>query len=449
MFILGLNVSELRVGLAGFGTVGQGVYRLLQSNAQSIEQRLGISVRVSRIASRRPKPECPTGDLPFDHDVMSLVDAADVDVLVELIGGVDKALELVLASIEAGKPVVTANKALIAEHGEEILSKAAVKGVPVLFEASVAGGIPILKTLREGLAGNQISKVAGIINGTSNYIVSEMLAGRQFDEVLTEAQRLGYAEADPSFDVGGKDAAHKITLLASIAFGIPLSFDAVHIEGVTELEPIDFACADLFGYRIKHLGIAAMQGDQVSIRVHPALLPKSELLSQVNGVMNAVSVHGNGVGPCLSYGPGAGSLPTASSVVADIMDLARSSMSETHAAAPLGFSQLDDRLSVMPIEAIETAYYLRVRVPNQSGVLADIAQQLSRRGVNIESILQRTEWVENNQVPVVIVTQQALEKTINEAIGEIEQLTGAQVMKIRIESNGPGVSNPGVSNNND
>lgn len=435
----------MRVGLAGFGTVGQGVCRLLQQNADLVTHRLGCAIQISRIASRRKKPECPA-DIPFELDLMSLVSAEDVDVIVELIGGVEAAYSLVMAAIEAGKPVVTANKALIAERGTELLAMAHERNVPVMFEAAVAGGIPIIKALKEGLSGNRIDKIVGIINGTSNYVMTEMRAGRGYLEVLSQAQALGYAEADPSFDVNGTDAAHKLTILASIAFGIPLSFEQVYMEGITQLDPMDFACADMLGYRIKHLGIAeafspaaGTKERGISLRVHPAMVSASALLSHVEGVMNAVAIRSDAVSESLFYGPGAGSLPTASAVVADLMDLARVNafVSGPASLSPLGFLVKSDsdrpKLPILPVQSMTMPYYLRVKAPNRSGMLADIAQSLSDRGINIESILQRHEWAEEDCVPIVIVTQPAIEQQVVEAIAAIEQLTHAFVMKIRIQ----------------
>lgn len=420
-------LKPLRIGIAGLGTVGSGTVNLLNSNRQDIIRRLGCELVVSHVAARRDNVNCDITGVKVSRDVMALLDDSELDVIVELIGGTTTAKALILGAIAKGKHVVTANKALIAEHGAEILAAAQAQHVQVLFEAGVAGGIPILKVLREGLAANQIQWLAGIINGTGNYILTAMLANRDFADVLKEAQAHGYAEADPRFDVEGIDAAHKLTILASLAFGIPLAFDQVYIEGITQLTPMDLLCADELGYRIKHLGIAYRTDYGISLRVHPALIPKTQLLAHVDGVMNAVVVHSNGAGSSLYYGAGAGSLPTASSVVADLMDLARG----VQATPPLAFAQLA-AVPLLAIEDVEQAFYLRLWVKERPGVLADIATELSHHGISIEAIIQKPMWIEGDRVPIILLTQPVREGNMNDAIVRIQAQTQAEILKIRL-----------------
>lgn len=421
------NKQLLRIGIAGIGTVGSGTVNLLNSNRQEITRRLGVELRVTHVAARRDPVSCDLTGVKISRDVMALTEDADLDVIVELIGGTDTAKQLILGAIAKGKSVVTANKALLAEHGVEILAAANAQGVQVLFEAAVAGGIPILKVLREGLAGNQIESVAGIINGTGNYILTAMLANRDFADVLKEAQQLGYAEADPRFDVEGIDAAHKLTLLASLAFGIPLAYDKVYTEGITRLTPMDLLCADELGYRIKHLGIAHKTEYGISLRVHPALIAKTQLLAHVDGVMNAVVVKSNGAGSSLYYGAGAGSLPTASSVVADLMELARGAAG----VPPLAFAEVHEQ-PLLAIEDVEQAFYLRLWVKERPGVLADIATELSQQGISIEAIIQKPLWMQGDRVPIILLTQPVREGAIDEALLRIQAHTQADILKIRL-----------------
>ena len=366
------------------------------------------------------------------------MDDPAVSVIVELMGGETLARELILRAIANGKHVVTANKALIALHGNEVFAAAREHGVMVAFEAAVAGGIPIIKAIREGLAGNSIEWVAGIINGTGNYILSEMRdKGRDFAEVLAEAQALGYAEADPGFDVEGIDAAHKLTILASIAFGIPLQFDAVYIEGITRITPIDVEYAGELGYRIKHLGIARRTDGGVELRVHPTLIPERRLIANVDGVMNAVLVNADALGPSLYYGAGAGAEPTASAVVADLVDVVRALTTDPGNRVPHLAFQADalSDLPVLPMEAVATAYYLRLRAHDIPGVLADVTRILADLGISIEAVLQKEPHAGESRVPVILLTHRVLERRMNEAIARIEALAtiDGSVVRIRME----------------
>lgn len=429
----------VKVGICGLGTVGGGSYRVLNRNAELIRARAGRSIEVTHIGARRVNPDCPTGDTRVSRDVFDVVDDPDIDIVVETIGGCDVARDLVLRAIDNGKHVVTANKALIAEHGNELFERAAAKGVSVSFEAAVAGGIPIIKALREGLAGNRIEWLAGIINGTGNFILSEMREkGRTFDDVLAEAQQLGYAEADPTFDVEGIDAAHKLVILASISFGIALQFDKVFTEGISAIDLQDVAYAEELGYRIKHLGIARRNERGIELRVHPTLIPQQRLLANVNGVMNAVLVEGDAVGPTLYYGAGAGGEPTASAVVADVIDVARGLEDPPASRVPyLGFQP--DALTQDPILAIadvETAFYLRMEVLDQLGVLSKVAQIMSDSGISIEALIQKEPQPGADTVPLILLTNRAREGLLMEAVACIEALdsvTGS-VIRMRVES---------------
>lgn len=394
---------------------------------------------MTHIATRHPNPSCSIGShVQVTDDALALVNNPEIDVIVELIGGYGLALEIVMQAIANGKHVVTANKALIAVHGNEIFTAAREKGVIVAFEASVAGGIPIIKALREGLAANRIQWLAGIINGTGNFILTEMRdKGRAFPDVLAEAQALGYAEADPTFDVEGIDAAHKLTILASIAFGIPLQFDKAYTEGITKLTTADVNYAEAFGYRIKHLGIARRTEQGIELRVHPTLIPENRLLANVHGVMNAVMVNGDAVGSTLYYGAGAGSEPTASAVVADIIDVARAMSCDPDTRVPhLAFraDALSD-LPVLPVGDVETAYYLRLHAQDRPGVLARVASILSERGINIESIMQKDVEEQDGLVPIIILTHRVREQSMNDAIAAMEALdeVANPVMRIRVE----------------
>ncbi len=431
-------MKSVKVGIAGLGTVGSGTVNVLQRNAAEITRRVGRPIEITHIGARRLNPACDIGDIKVSEDIFALVDDPEVDILVELIGGTTTARDLVLAAIRNGKHIVTANKALIAEYGNEIFQTAQEHNVDVGFEASVAGGVPILKALGEGLAANRIKWVAGIINGTGNFILTEMQEkGRDFAEVLAEAQALGYAEADPTFDVEGIDAAHKLTILASIAFGIPLQFSKVYTEGITRITTEDISAVDYFGYRIKHLGIAKDTGNGIELRVHPTLIPKEVLLANVNGVMNAVMVEGDAVGPTLYYGAGAGSEPTASAVVADIIELSRALTVDQVERAPfLGFQA--EQLStdeVLSIEDVMCPYYVRLHVQDKTGVLADITRLLSAEGVSIEAMFQR-DTDEEGYVSIVLMTHRIRESALQNALEKIAELeaVGNEIMRIRVEA---------------
>jgi homoserine dehydrogenase len=444
---MSFNVAEeikvlepVNVGLLGLGTVGGGTFNVLTRNAQEIARRAGRGIRITRAAAREYDPARLPGidAIEVAADAFEVVEDPSIDIVVELIGGYSPARELVLKAIANGKHVVTANKALIALHGNEIFAAAQEAGVMVAFEAAVAGGIPIIKAVREGLAGNRIQWVAGIINGTGNFILTEMRdKGRGFDEVLAEAQRLGYAEADPTFDVEGIDAAHKLTILASIAFGVPLQFDKVYTEGISGVTGEDVGYADQLGYRIKHLGIARDAGNGIELRVHPTLIPHRRLIANVDGVMNAVLVKGDAVGPTLYYGAGAGAEPTASAVVADLVDVARTLTVDRENRVPhLAFQP--DALSDHPIldmGEVETAYYLRMQAVDRPGVLADVTRILGQAGISIEAVIQKEPREGEDRVPVIMLTRQVVEQAMNAALGEIEGLDSIQgaVTRIRVE----------------
>jgi len=432
------QLQTISLGICGLGTVGGGTWDLLRNNQAQLNRRLGFKLQVIRIATRTLKPELTDDNdhLQVSCDPFDVVNDPAVDVVIETMGGFDPALSLVMQAIENGKHVVTANKALIAVHGNEIFAKAQEHGVAVAFESSVAGGIPVIKALREGLAANDINWLAGIINGTGNYILTEMgAARRQFSEVLEEAQQLGYAEADPTFDVEGIDAAHKLTIMAAIAFGIPLNFEKTYTEGISQITPEDIAYAKQLGYRIKHLGIARITDKGVEMRVHPTLISKRRLLANVNGVGNAVLVNGNAVGSTLYYGPGAGAAATASSVVADVIDIGRALCGglATPLVPALGNHELRTDLSIMPIEEIESEYYLRIAVEDKVGVMAKVSRLLEQANISIEAVIQK-EAVSDN-VPIIILTHRALEKNLNQVINAIENLeeVSGAVTRIRVE----------------
>ena len=432
-------MKPVKVGICGLGTVGGGTFNVLQRNAQEIARRAGRVIEVAQIATRTPNPSCNVGDnIQVTDDVFAVVNNPEIDVVVELIGGYGLALEIVMQAIANGKHVVTANKALIAVHGNDIFAAAREKGVMVMFEAAVAGGIPIIKALREGLAANRVQWLAGIINGTGNFILTEMRdKGRTFADVLAEAQALGYAEADPTFDVEGIDAAHKLTILASLAFGIPLQFDKAYTEGITKLTTADVNYAEAFGYRIKHLGIARRTEQGVELRVHPTLIPADRLLANVHGVMNAVMVNGDAVGSTLYYGAGAGAEPTASAVVADIIDVARALATTPDCRVPhlaFGADVLSD-LPILPVAEVETAYYLRLQAQDRPGVLARVASILSERGINIESIMQKEVEEQDGLVPIIILTHRVREQSMDDAIAAMEALdeVAGPLMRIRVE----------------
>nr|WP_300311323.1 homoserine dehydrogenase [Halomonas sp.] len=433
-------MKPVRVGICGLGTVGGGTFNVLTRNADEIARRAGRPIVIEQVAHRRPNPECDLTGINTTNDIFAVASNPNVDVVVELIGGYDVARDLVLTAIENGKHVVTANKALIAVHGNEIFKAAHKKGVIVAFEAAVAGGIPVIKSLREGLGANRISWVAGIINGTGNYILTHMRdEGRTFEDVLAEAQALGYAEADPTFDVEGIDAAHKLTILASLAYGVPLQFDKAYTEGISRVTAEDVEQADNLGYIIKHLGISKRTDHGLELRVHPTLIPKERLLANVHGVKNAIAVMGDAVGPTLYYGAGAGAEPTASAVVADLLDVARDISTEHRYRTPyLAFSGVDgdcDSLPIMPMEDITTAYYLRLLAVDRPGVLARVATILSEEGISIEALIQQ-EATEGELVPIILLTHRTLEKHMNEAIRRIEALAdiAGSVTRIRVES---------------
>ncbi len=432
-------LKPVNVGIVGLGTVGTGTFKVLRRNAEDIARRAGRAIQLVHVGVRRDNPECDTQDIKVSRDIFEVARNPDVDILVELIGGTTVARDLVMEAIANGKHVVTANKALIAQHGNEIFAAAREKGVNVAFEAAVAGGIPVIKAIREGLAANRILWVAGIINGTSNFILTEMWGkGRSFDDVLKEAQAKGYAEADPTFDVEGVDAAHKLTILASIAFGIPLQFNQAYTEGITRITPADVTYAEQLGYRIKLLGVTRKTARGVELRVHPTLIPESRLIANVNGVLNAVMVMADAVGPTFYSGPGAGSEPTASSVVADIIDVARVLTTDpTNRVPHLAFQA--DRLvdlPILPIEEVETAFYLRICAKDTPGVLSKITAALSAGNINIEAITQREADEVNGQVPIIMLTRKVKEASMRRAIQQIEALDDivGEVVRIRLET---------------
>ncbi|MDD5001326.1 MAG: homoserine dehydrogenase, partial [Thiomonas arsenitoxydans] len=379
-------MKPLQIALLGAGTVASGVVKVLARNQEELQRRAGRGIALAAIAARNPdKARAALGDaLPITTDFMALATRPDIDIVVELMGGISPARELVLAAIAAGKHVVTANKALLAMHGNEIFAAAQAKGVIVAFEAAVAGGIPIIKAVREGLAGNRIEWIAGIINGTTNFILSEMRdKGLDFATVLKQAQALGYAEADPTFDIEGVDAAHKATILCAIAFGVPVQFDKAYVEGITALQAADIRYAEQLGYRIKLLGITKNTGEGIELRVHPTLIPATRLIANVEGAMNAVVVQGDAVGPTLYYGKGAGSEPTASAVIADLVDVTRLHTADPEHRVPHLAFQPDamSDLPILPMDRVVTAYYLRLRVADQTGVLADLTRILADEGI--------------------------------------------------------------------
>ncbi len=433
-------MKPINVGLLGIGTVGGGTWTVLTRNAEEITRRAGRPIQITVVADRNLDlaRSVTGGQVRLTDDAFAVVKDPDIDIVVELIGGYTVAKELVLAAIDNGKHVVTANKALLAVHGNEIFAAAQKKGVMVAFEAAVAGGIPIIKALREGLSANRIQWIAGIINGTTNFILSEMRdKGLAFADVLKEAQRLGYAEADPTFDIEGVDAAHKATLMSAIAFGIPVQFDKAHIEGISKLEAADIKYAEQLGYRIKLLGITKRVEKGVELRVHPALVPTKRLIANVEGAMNAVLVWGDAVGATLYYGKGAGAEPTASAVIADLVDVTRLHTADPlHRVPHLAFQpdQLTD-LPILPMDEVETAYYLRLRAQDKPGVLADITRILADLEISIDAMLQREPEEGEDQTDIVLLTHVAKEKSVNAAIAKIEGLgsIAGQVTRIRME----------------
>jgi homoserine dehydrogenase len=435
-------LKPVKVGLLGIGTVGGGTFTVLQRNQEEIRRRAGRGIEIAMVAdlnTERAK-EVVGNAAQVVADARAVIANPEIDVVVELIGGYGIAKALVLEAIAAGKHVVTANKALLAVHGTEIFAAAREKGVIVAFEAAVAGGIPIIKALREGLTANRVQWVAGIINGTTNFILSEMRdKGLDFDVVLKEAQRLGYAEADPTFDIEGVDAAHKATLLSAIAFGIPVQFDKAHVEGITKLSATDIRYAEQLGYRIKLLGIARRRDNGIELRTHPTLVPMSRLIANVEGAMNAVLVQGDAVGTTLYYGKGAGSEPTASAVVADLVDIARLIDAAPEARVPYLAFQPDSMsaLPVLPLEQVQTSFYLRLRVADKAGVLANITGLLAEQGISIDAVIQREadQVSEGGQTDLIILTHETTEGGMNKAIAAMQALPTvlAPIVKLRKE----------------
>ena len=432
-------MKSVNIGICGLGTVGGGTFNVLRDNAELITARAAARLQVIHVGARHDSPACDLAGIRVSRDIFEVARDPEVDILVELIGGTTVARELVETAIIAGKHVVTANKALIAEFGNEIFALAEEHGVEVRYEAAIAGGIPIVKALREGLAANRIEWLAGIINGTGNYILTEMRdRGREFADVLAEAQALGYAEADPAFDVEGTDAAHKLVILASLAFGMPLQFDAVYTEGITELTTQDVGYALELGYIIKHLGIAKQTDEGVELRVHPTLIPDDLLLADVDGIKNAILVEGSAVGPTLYYGAGAGAQPTASAVVADLIDLARDVGVGVSARLPaLGVALADLRsLPIIPIEKVKTPWYLRMEVEDKPGVLSRVASIFSEQGISIEALIQRAPGQGQTLVSLIVLTNKAPQDSVDIAVCEIEALEtiNGKVTRIRVEA---------------
>ncbi|AJP57374.1 homoserine dehydrogenase [Pandoraea vervacti] len=434
-------MKPIKLGLLGLGTVGYGAFQVLARNQEEIQRRAGRGIEITKVAVRNVErakglvgnAAVVTGD-PFE-----VVNDPDIDVVVETIGGYDLTKELVLKAIENGKHVVTANKALLAVYGNEIFAAARKANVMVAFEAAVAGGIPIIKALREGLTANRIQWIAGIINGTTNFILSEMRdKGIDFDVALADAQRLGYAEADPTFDIEGVDAAHKLTLMSAIAFGVPVQFDRAYVEGITKLAALDIKYAEELGYRIKLLGITRRAESGIELRVHPTLIPAKRLIANVEGAMNAVLVQGDAVGATLYYGKGAGAEPTASAVVADIVDVTRLQTADPEHRVPhLAFQH--DSLSdipVLPIDEVTTSYYLRLRVVDRAGVMAELTRILADLDISIDALLQKESREGEHQTDIIILTHQTLEKHINSAIAKIEAMDTvlSKVTRIRMEA---------------
>jgi len=434
-------MKPINVGLLGIGTVGSGTYAVLGRNREEISRRAGCAITMKVVADKDVERarRLVGADVAFTADAFEVVNRADIDIVVELIGGTTIAKDLMLKAIANGKHVVTANKALLAQHGNEIFAAAQRQDVMVAFEAAVGGGIPIIKSLREGLTANRIEWIVGIINGTSNFILSEMREkGAGFGDVLKEAQRLGYAEADPTFDIEGVDAAHKLTIMAAIGFGIPMQFSAVYTEGISRLTQEDIRYAGELGYRIKLLGVAKRKPNGIELRVHPTLIPERRLIANVEGVMNAIMVKGDAVGKTMFYGAGAGSEPTASAVVADLVDVARMLTADPEHRVPhLAFQP--DQLSntpILPVDETETSYYLRLRVVDKPGVLADITRILADLGISIEAMVQKEPAAGEDRVDIIMLTHLTREKNVNAAITRIEQLpvVAGKMTRIRMET---------------
>ena len=430
-----MSSEALRIGVCGVGTVGLATIDILRQQSAMVSARAGKDLKVTHVGARRDHAEHDYGDARVSRDVMDVARDPEVDVLVELIGGTSVAYDLIKLAIEQGKHIVTANKALIAEHGNELFALAEAAGVQLGFEASVAGGIPIIKALRESMAANEVKQVAGIINGTGNFILTEMSSkGRAFDDVLAEAQALGYAEADPTFDIDGTDAAHKLVILASLAFGIPLNIDGPVKQGINTVTPTDLNYAAELGYRVKHLGIARQSETGVELRVHPTLIPEQKQLATVDGVLNAVMISGSAVGEVVLVGPGAGGPATASSVCADIIDVSRHS-NGTGPAMGLPANQLSAQ-PLIPSGEIASEWYVRLTVVDRPGVMSDITQVLADRGISIESLVQKAPEAGQSEVPIVLLTHMAAESVITDAVEEITAFeeVRAEVALLRVET---------------
>ena len=430
-----MSRNPLNIGVCGVGTVGLATIGILRDQCEALLARSGQSMVVSHVGARREHPDHDYGDARVSRDVLDVARDPDVDVLVELIGGTTVAHDLIKLAIQHGKHVVTANKALIAEHGNELIALAEAAGVQIRYEAAVAGGIPVIKVLRESMAANAVTEVAGIINGTGNFILTEMSTkGRAFDDVLSEAQALGYAEADPTFDIDGTDAAHKLVILASLAFGIPLSIDAPMKQGIQEVAPEDLEYAASMGYRVKHLGIARRTEQGVEMRVHPTLIPEHKQIATVDGVLNAVMISGDAVGEVVLVGPGAGGAATASSVCADLVDVARNPAGSGPA---LGIAAAALQApSWVPVGDIASEWYVRLTASDQSGVMSDITQILASRDISIESIIQKPPAPESDKVPVVLLTHVAPQSVMTHALNEIMALeeVDADAALMRVEA---------------
>ena len=430
----------IKIGIAGLGTVGSGVVNLLKKNSEEISKRSGFEIKLECVSAndKTKERDCDVSGLRFYSDPIEMIDKETIDILVELVGGETISKDLVIKALKNNIHVVSANKALIALHGNEISKISNDNGTDIYYEASVAGAVPIIRVIRESLNANDISWIAGIINGTTNYILTEMLKSKKgFEIVLKEAQDLGYAEADPSFDVGGVDAAHKLTILSSLCFGIPLDFSSIHVEGIETIELDDLNYARELGYSIKHLAIGRKNEDGIELRVHSCLIPENRLLANVDGVKNAVVISSDAAGPTLYYGAGAGSLSTASSVVSDIIDIGRKILSKSSNSIPF-LSYHNNELKnkrILDINEIVSRYYLRIRVANKPGVLADITKIFGKKSISIESILQKEDLINDKNVPIMLVTHEVLEKNIIDALKDIENLdvVKGKIVKIRIE----------------
>jgi homoserine dehydrogenase len=431
-------MKPIQVGLLGIGTVGSGVFKVLQRNQGEILRRAGRGIEIHTVAVRSnvERARAVLGDAArVVNDATEVLRNPEIDIVVELIGGYGVAKQLVLEAIAQGKHVVTANKALLATHGNEIFAAASANGVMVAFEAAVAGGIPVIKALREGLTANRIEWIAGIINGTTNFILSEMRSkGLSFAHVLKQAQELGYAEADPTFDIEGVDAAHKLTIMSAIAFGIPVQFNNAYVEGITQLTPEDIRYAEELGYRIKLLGLTRRTAKGIELRVHPTLVASRHLIANVEGVMNSILVKGDTVGQTLYYGPGAGSEPTASAVIADLVDVSRLHTADPEHRVPhLAFQpEALSNLPVLPMSEVATNYYLRIRVANQPGVMADITRIMADAGISIDALLQKEPAEGDHQADIIILTHTATEGVMNAALARVEALTTVHGKVVRI-----------------